>query len=168
MSPSKGAPIEIQISTAVGQGGTPLSAFDNALVATGTANFNLVRLSSVIPPASRLTQVDRVVASGQWGDRLYVVYAQQSATVPGDEAWAGIGWVTDPDTSRGLFVEHEGDTEQSVRDDILASLDDLQKSRDCYLGPSNLVVTGGRCLDRPVCALVIAVYGSSAWSDIAA
>ena len=32
------------------EGGTPLNAFDNALLAAGIGNINLVKVSSIIPP----------------------------------------------------------------------------------------------------------------------
>ena len=39
----------IQITSTIGVGNTALGAFDNALYKTGVANYNLLRLSSVIP-----------------------------------------------------------------------------------------------------------------------
>ncbi len=97
------------MSAAVGTGPTELAAFDDALLKVGAANFNLVRLSSVIPPASQVAERIGAIGSpgGTWGDRLYVVYAEQRAGRPGEQAWAGVGWVQD-ESGRGLFVEHEG------------------------------------------------------------
>ena len=40
--------------TATGTGRTLLAAFDDALLAAGVANFNLITLSSVIPPGSSI------------------------------------------------------------------------------------------------------------------
>ena len=45
--------MEIQISTGIGIGPTQLSAFDSALNNAGVANYNLLKLSSVIPPKSK-------------------------------------------------------------------------------------------------------------------
>ena len=42
----------IYIASGVGIGKTPLSAFDAALKDAGVYNFNLITLSSVIPPKS--------------------------------------------------------------------------------------------------------------------
>ena len=109
---------------------TSLSAFDAALRDAGVANFNLVRLSSVIPPD---TEVDTTGATpipeGGWGDRLYCVYAEQHADLPGVEAWAGIGWVQRLDGQGGLFVEHEGPTEAFLTTAIESSLADLVAGR---------------------------------------
>ena len=106
-----------------------LSAFDHALINTGTANYNLVRLSSVIPPNAEIIKLDGKIPElgGTWGDRLYVVYAEARTEQLGEEVWAGIGWVQDPDTKKGLFVEHEGHSELQVRSDIKESLIGLLK-----------------------------------------
>jgi arginine decarboxylase len=158
--------VNLYVSSAVGCGKTELAAFDRALIDIGAANFNLIRLSSVIPPASSLVDVPRcpVLPGAGWGDRLYVVYAEQRTSRPGAEVWAGIGWVQDPRSGAGLLVEHEGDDESSVRGDIAASLEELQVSRGIDLGPPNVRVIGGRCTGQPCCALVLCVFSSEGWS----
>lgn len=158
-------PLPIRLARATGTGPTALAAFDAALRGAGAANFNLVRLSSVIPPASTVAVLDRpLTPRGEWGDKLFVVYAEWRAEEPGDEAWAGIGWLQDPTTGRGVFVEHEGPTEEGVRSDIAASLEALRAGRPgVALGPQHAVVQGATCRDEPVCALVIAVYEADTW-----
>lgn len=158
--------MEIQISTGIGIGPTQLSAFDSALNNAGVANYNLLKLSSVIPPKSeiivkksRLTNVP-----GEWGDRLYVVMAEQRAHVPNEEAWAGIGWVQDKKTGRGLFVEHEGSSEKAVRNDIRQSLEALMATRNVDFGKINMEVVGTTCKHLPVCAMVVAVYQADGWN----
>ena len=115
------------VAGAVASASTELAAFDRALVAVGAANYNLIRLSSVIPPGSSVAVVPRVPPrpAACWGDRLYTVYAEQRAASPGEQAWAGVGWVQDDRTGAGLFVEHEGGSERAVRDQISASLAEL-------------------------------------------
>jgi len=160
-----GGAMNLYVASAVGRGRTELAAFDRALVDVGAANFNLIRLSSVIPPGSSVIDVPRCppLPEACWGDRLYVVYAEQRTSQPGAEVWAGVGWVHDPRTG-GLFVEHEGCDESSVRRDITASLEELQASRGLDLGPPNVRVIGDRCTDLPCCALVLCAYSAERWS----
>ena len=115
----------------MGEGPTKLAAFDAALCDAGVANFNLIYLSSVIPPHSDIqVSVDGSVrVEGEWGDRLYVVMAEQRTDVMGEEAWAGVGWVQQEHDGRGLFVEHHGFSELKVRGDIKASLGALCDAR---------------------------------------
>lgn len=44
----------IYVTSGIGEGQTNLSAFDAALWDAGIANFNLIKLSSVIPPHSKV------------------------------------------------------------------------------------------------------------------
>lgn len=157
--------MKIYVASAVGSGPTRLAAFDAALNATGVANFNLIRLSSVIPPNASVLEADAVPAfqDSQWGDRLHVVYAEQRTDVIGEAAWAGIGWVQDPSDGKGLFVEHEGTSEEQVRADIAASLSALMLTRGMDPLPVHMKVVGGVCAAEPICAFVVASYETTAW-----
>ncbi|GAA2139099.1 arginine decarboxylase, pyruvoyl-dependent [Nocardioides koreensis] len=152
---------DITIRTGSGQGHTKLSAFDHALLTAGVANFNLVTLSSVIPPRSRIRLVDTVLPGGH-GDRLYCVLAAAHAEHPGETVWAGLGWVCD-ETGKGLFVEHTAGSEESLREQIELSLDDLTRNRGGGYGPVQTVTASAHYVDRPACALAIAAYEVSPW-----
>lgn len=156
--------MKVQISKGVGEGPTELSAFDQALVKAGVANFNLIYLSSVLPPGSNVvvpTKPER--PAGEWGDRLYIVIAQMRTIQRNQEVWAGIGWMQDPETKQGLLVEHEGHNEAEVRADIENSLNGLAKNRRQEFGPIHMEVVGGKCEAKPICALVVAVFESEPW-----
>src|SRR5476651_1981218 len=99
--------MNIQISEGIGIGPTELAAFDQSLVHAGVANYNLIYLSSVLPPRSQVTvEENPELPKGTWGDRLYVVMAQKRISQRNQEAWAGIGWMQDPKSKQGLLVEH--------------------------------------------------------------
>lgn len=161
--------MKIHIASGTGSGPTTLSAFDAALNDAGIANYNLLRLSSVIPPEADLRIHDAAIPKGtlkgEWGDRLYVVMAEQRADTPHTEAWAGVGWVQDKATGKGLFVEHEGNSEEYVRKSIRHSLEALQATRNIDFGPIHMVVKGVTCAHLPVCAMVVAAYQASDWDN---
>ncbi len=165
--------MKIHLSKAAGHSDTTLAAFDQALYKTGTANRNLLVLSSVIPPNSELiihdAEIPTEVMKGDWGDRLYVVKADRRADLPGVEVWAGIGWKQDPETGMGLFVEHSGFSKKAVVDAINSSLDNLMINRGLAvdLWPTDMLVQGAKCKDEndAVCALVIAAYQNSGWDN---
>lgn len=157
--------MNIQVSDGIGIGPTELSAFDQALVHAEVANFNLIYLSSVLPPNSHVKVEEKPEKpEGGWGDRLYVVMAQKRTSIRNQEVWAGIGWIQDPKTKKGLLVEHEGHSETEVRTDIKHSLMALAANRGMEFGPIHMHVAGTRCLDLPVCALVVAVFESEPWA----
>jgi arginine decarboxylase len=159
--------MNIYIASGIGSGPTKLAAFDSALNDSGIANYNLIKLSSVIPPDTKIVEVKspipKKMIAGEWGDRLYVVMAEKRIDTPNEETWAGIGWVQDIDTGRGLFVEHEGGSEKSVRSDITQSLEALMATRNVSFGPIHMRVIGKMCTHHPVSALVCAVYKAESW-----
>jgi len=159
--------MKIHLATGIGSGPTRLAAFDSALNDAGVANFNLIKLSSVIPPATEIvlhdTGIPKKSIHGSWGDKLYVVMAEKRTDTSNEEAWAGIGWVQDKKTGKGLFVEHEGSSEKAVRNDIKQSLEALMATRNVNFGSIHMKVKGTACKHLPVCALVAAVYQASDW-----
>lgn len=160
--------LNIEVASGVGRGPTKIAAFDGALREAGVHNFNLLYLSSVVPPGSVITPLKEGAAAhpaGGWGDKLYVVMASERVDEPGQEAWAGVGWVQQEGSNKGLFVEHEGHSEEQVRWDIAASLQSLTDGRPETFGPVQSVVRGAVCerADEAVCALVVAVFESEPW-----
>lgn len=161
--------LTIRISKGTGTGRTTLAAFDAALVAAGVGDFNLVRLSSVVPPGSTVVEVDAGDAlRGDHGDVLYCVYAAAYASLPGHEAWAGVAWsLRDDDSGAGLFVEHEGPSYEQVATDLSHSLEDLSATRGGIYHPQGRQITGITCESLPVCAVVVAGYRRAGWEAVA-
>lgn len=159
--------MKIYITSSVGKGPTRLAAFDDALIKAGVANYNLIRLSSIIPPETEIVVVDGPIPKtpGNWGDRLYVVYADHRISTPNVEAWAGIGWVQDKKSGKGLLVEHENYSEASVKQDIEQSLGALRKGRRVQWDSLKMKISGVVCEHEPVCALAIAVFQADDWQN---
>jgi arginine decarboxylase len=156
---------QIPIIRATGTGGTGLAAFHAALVAVNVGHYNLIRLSSVIPPQSSVDATGKApMPVGEWGDRLYCVYADQRASSPGEQAWAGIGWVQRLDGGGGFLVEHEGDSEELVTHAIDTSLRALVAGREEEFSAPEHVLNGAVCTGEPVCSLVMAVYETTHWA----
>ena len=92
--------------------------------------------------------------------------AEMRVGIPNMEAWAGIGWVQDRETSKGFFVEHDGTNEQTVRRDIKASLEAMQGIRHVDFGQMHMEVAGRTCTHDPVCAVAIAVFQANDWEPV--
>lgn len=153
----------IVLSRGVGSGPTSLAAFDDALGDAGVANYNLVTLSSVIPPGSRIERRRWLTPESHWGRRLYCVLSQARATRPGQVVHAGIGWVQGQAAGQGLFVELHDDDRDRLQRDLEATLGSMQRRRGITLGPVHTEIASARCDTQPACALVIAVYASAPW-----
>lgn len=160
-----GAGLEIVVSAGVGRAPTQLAAFDAALQSAGAADFNLIRLSSLIPPGSRLRIAEeRPKLAGGWGDRLYAVYAEHRVWAPGKVACAGLGWVQDPSDGAGMLVEHHGTDEAAVEAAIEATLSDLAARRPGRrFGPVHSHVAAVSCTNEPAAAVVVAAFRSDPW-----
>ncbi|MFB6079469.1 MAG: pyruvoyl-dependent arginine decarboxylase [Haloferacaceae archaeon] len=149
---------EIVVVSGVGDDATELGAFDAALADAGLHNYNLVTLSSVIPPGTTVVTRDRFARDADLavGDAVAVVLAS-ATTAEGGSVAAGLGWATSPEG--GVFFEVTGETEQACRDAVAASLDGARARRD-WNWQDGAVRTAVHRSDRPAAAVVVGVYGS--------
>lgn len=153
--------MRIFVTSGHGTGITRVSAFDDALNSARIANYNLIQLSSVIPPGSEVTR-ERGPDFDDWGNRLYVVMSAGYADTPGMEVWAGIGWIQHED-GRGLFVEYSDSSEHNVRDMVVQSLEEMTARRGDGCGQVSMHLERAVCVSAPACALVAAVFSSEPW-----
>ena len=146
-------------------GATALAAFDAALYAAGIANYNLIQLSSILPPRSAIVRADRYdnAANDTFGNRLYLVLSRQQEDRHGVEAWAGIGWALDEADGSGLLVEHHGTSQGEVERLLHASLGAMTAYRPGRYGAVESLVCGIRCEEVPVCALTAMVFQREPW-----
>lgn len=154
---------DIVIATGRGEGPTRLAAFDTALLDAGVANYNLLCLSSVIPPGSRIVRRRWHTPAEHYGQRLYVVMSEMREDRPGHAAHAGVAWVQAKRGGQGLFVELHDSDPVRLEADLHATLRTMQHNRGVDLGPVQCQLASVRCEEQPVCALVIAVYASQPW-----
>ena len=165
--------LRIAVVAGVGEGRTTLSAFDAALFQCGVHNYNLLALSSVIPPAAQVCPRGRYIPPGdEHGHRLYVVKAEMRSAQPGAVIAAGLGWLQWGD-GRGVFVEHEllgrdqspAEAEAALAAEIAASLHDLAQTRGVshVAAQSRTHIVSKVVAQRPACALVLAVYQGEGW-----
>jgi arginine decarboxylase len=156
----------ITIVKATGEADTELAAFDNALINCGIGNYNLIRLSSVLPPNTKLIMSPKLPNDfGVFGDKLYVVYAFNATSIKGAEAWAGVGWVVLAENGAGLFVEHEANSQEECAELLKKSLSNLCESRGLKLEnyEHGYEIIGTKCTEKHAASLVAAVYEAKGW-----
>lgn len=152
----------ISVTYGKGTGKTELSAFDSALWDAGIGDYNLITLSSVIPPNSRI-EVRKLQGGNQdIGNRLYVVLSKCFSVKNGEKAYAGLGWVTKEDGS-GVFMEECGINEEEVKQRIKDSLESAISYRDGNFSSIDCRIEKIKCEGKPVCAIVAAVYKNEGW-----
>lgn len=91
--------------TGIGEGSTRLNAFDNALYNAGVGNYNLLKVSSILPPMVKEEKVVDVVAGGL----LPIAYASKVETEIGKEVVAAVavGIPKNPEEI-GVIMEYSG------------------------------------------------------------
>lgn len=152
----------IYVAGGVGVAPTEMAAYDAALADINLHNYNLVRVSSVIPAAATLRVVDAAPDLGPAGNRLTVV---QSKTVSGpddavDELAAAIGWATGP--GPGLFYEASGTNSAAVEQAVEQGLDAGCGLRDWAFTDRDTLVSTTRPVEGSYTAVVVlAAYGES-------
>ena len=84
--------MKIYISKGVGSGNNTLSAFDSALKAANIHNYNLIKLSSVIPAESEVVLKKWPNSPMEHGNKLFVVLAEIRTDLLNHSIASGIGW----------------------------------------------------------------------------
>lgn len=162
--------MHIILTSGKGYGKTPLSAFDAALQDAGVYNYNLIKLSSIIPKGSTIKVAKFEADSEEYGHRLYIVCAEMRSRESGKWIGAALGWHQIED-GRGVFVEHVeiGETQEAVRANLAAeakkSLIDLCRARRFHTAEDRLQikVKTAKVTDSAACALVMGIYKAEVW-----
>lgn len=163
--------MKIQIVSSTGTGSTLLSAFDGALQNAGVENYNLIPLSSIIPPGSRVEKIGKYkTPANEFGHKLYIIKSDIRSDQRGLVIGVALGWYQLAD-GRGFFVEHESHgmdeagVEKELKDKIISSLQDLCSNRglEFDLKKVQSAHTVVKVQDQPTCALVLALYQSGGW-----
>ncbi len=167
--------MNITVTAGSGKGNTTLSAFDAALKAAGIHNYNIIKLSSVIPPGSKVVIKKWKNSPTEHGKKLYTVMAEIRTDVMKRSIAAGIGWYQIKD-GRGVFAEHTDtierlnakEAEENVAKKIEATIRDLCANRGYPFNKRNFkkVTSSTEVKDRPSCTLVAAAYESQAFDQI--
>lgn len=77
----------IHFASGSSEGRTPLNAFDNALMAAGVHNLNLIRVSSIAPKGVRFGELPELPV----GTMVPTVYSEIASNVPGEVISACVG-----------------------------------------------------------------------------
>jgi arginine decarboxylase len=92
-------------TAASAEGGTTLNAFDNALLAAGIGNINLVKISSIVPPEVSFVEMPKIKP----GAVVPTAYAAITSETPGETVAAAVGYaLTDDPAKNGVIMEFHG------------------------------------------------------------
>ena len=146
--------MKIYVTWCIGEGETKIIAFDKALYDAGIADYNLIKLTSIIPKKSEVIIKKLKTDPKKYGNKLYVVLSEQYETQKGKKAVAGLGWIVSKEG--GIFVEYSNNREAVTRY-IKKSLEHMASYRKMKEKIKTKIVEK-ICENKPVCVLVVAVY----------
>jgi arginine decarboxylase len=151
----------IEVVRGTGSGHTPRSALDAGLAAAGVGDYNLVRLSSIVPAGAEV----RVVGTHdrEWGVGRPVAAVLADAVDDGPVA-AGIGWATA--VEGGVFMECTADGTAGCRERLVAGVEDARAGRawDWDEEVRTDVTAHDSDAGKYACAVVAAVYAPLAFA----
>ena len=84
-----------------------LASFEMALRDAGIAEYNLVKVSSILPPNCKIINKKKGISMLSPGQIVFVVMSEQSTNEPGRQITASVGIAIPPDRSKhGYLSEH--------------------------------------------------------------
>ena len=132
------------------EGETALNAFDNALLAAGIGNINLVKVSSILPPEAEVVDLPRL----RPGAIVPTAFAAMTSEVPGEVVAAAVGWARPEDrTKNGVIMEfHDKATREEAERTIVQMLRESFKVRGWKIRDMQVCAAEHR-VERTGCAL---------------
>ncbi|MDP2626667.1 MAG: arginine decarboxylase, pyruvoyl-dependent [Candidatus Rokubacteria bacterium] len=141
---------KVAATTGNAEGSTPLNAFDNALLAAGIGNVNLVKVSSIFPPAAEVVSLPRIKP----GAIVPSAYAAMTSEVPGEVVAAAVGWALPDDPAKnGIIMEfHDKATREEAERMIVQMLQEAFRTRGWRIARMKVAAVEHR-VERTGCAL---------------
>jgi len=117
-------PTKFTLLAGAAEGRTALNAFDQALLQAGIGNMNLIRVTSILPPGTRLVEKLDLPP----GTLVPTAYGTTSSTRPGERIAAAVAVAISPE-GWGVIMETSGpgtrqQAEETVADMARAALAD--------------------------------------------
>ena len=141
---------KVAATAGTAEGTTPLNAFDNALLAAGIGNINLVKVSSILPPGADVVTLPRIKP----GAIVPTAYAAITSEVPGEVVAAAVGWAL-PDTPglNGVIMEfHDKATRDEAERMIVQMLEEAFRARGWRIAQMKVAAVEHQ-VERTGCAL---------------
>jgi len=110
-------PTKFTLAAGASEGISPLNAFDQALLAAGAGNVNLIRVSSILPPNTEFTP--QIILPP--GALVPVAYGKLTSNVPGTKIAAAVA-VGIPKEGFGVIMEYSGYTSGKEAEKIILGM----------------------------------------------
>jgi arginine decarboxylase len=118
--------MKVAITSGKAEGPTKLNAFDNALLEAGIGDVNLIKVSSILPAATKIIELPTLTP----GDMINCVLSYVSSDNGGDIICAAIAVATSSDF--GCVVENSGINKdpEKIREDAISMVKYMMEVRN--------------------------------------
>jgi arginine decarboxylase len=147
------APNVLWFTHGTGEGETKLNAFDNALVAAGIGQFNLVKVTSVAPELAALSPSPLDIEAGCV---VPAVLASAQSSQPGEVITASVG-IGFGKGSHGMIMEHAGPGHPEDMEPIVRRMIDESFARRGLTLEEVVVRSSTHCVERMGAAVTAVV-----------
>ena len=107
------------LNAGLGYGDYSLTSFDNALLNSGVGNYNLVKVSSILPSGCKQTEFINIVE----GSPLHIAYATISSNIRNDLIAAAIAVGIPSDITKiGVIMEFAGHESENYARKVVESM----------------------------------------------
>ncbi|MCW4033108.1 MAG: pyruvoyl-dependent arginine decarboxylase [Candidatus Bathyarchaeota archaeon] len=151
--------MEVKILSSKAEGKTLTSAFDLALAKVELQNYNLIKISSIIPKDAKVIQAEKYEnPDKKVGDILHVVISEKSSNKKEQKITCGLGWILADEG--GVFYEESllDSSREIVEKKLLKGLEDAKKIRNWrWIGEPRMNIEE-HMVEKNGCVFVVAVY----------
>ena len=110
---------KVAVTAGCAEGGTALNAFDNALLAAGIGNINLIKVSSIVPPDVDIVTLPPLKP----GALVPTAYAAMTSETPNETISAAVGYALPADRSKaGVIMEYHDRTDRTTADQVIRAM----------------------------------------------
>jgi arginine decarboxylase len=102
-------PSTVLLTSGTGHGHTPLNAFDNALLDAGVGNFNLIKVSSIVPPGAVVEKSKTKFSKIPNGSLIYAVYTHSISGLEGEKTASVLAAAVPKNQKTGVIFESSSD-----------------------------------------------------------
>lgn len=154
-------PTRVYLTAGAAEGGTPLNGFDNALRAAGITEFNLVGVSSIVPPdADVVTLEDDVGVVRARGRLAPAVYVRKDGVEPGERVAAavGVGVATAPEGIGMIFVNSCNGSARTAEEGVVAMVEEGMEQTEYAEYEVHTASSSIRVGERPASSIASALF----------
>ena len=141
---------KVAVAAGHAEGLTPLNAFDNALLAAGIGNINLVKVSSIVPPDVDIVPLPQIKP----GAVVPTAYSAIESAACGELISAAVGYALPEDRLKpGVIMEYHDKTDKAEAERMIRQmLEEAFQVRGETIREINIVVAEHR-VERVGCAV---------------